>query len=174
VQRAAVLEKPSAGAGSADRVRTLVLVRIACALRGATKSEIATDLAPIAAGQPLAQWRAEVERHIEALGAQGLVTAKSARVGASDAGKAQAAQVLGAKGDVPHVWSELRDIRLVAVALGMQREPAKRLKALATLDGLRGAVVESAYKLKIKGVVTPARLREALAAIALKIGRAHV
>ncbi|MBX9590372.1 MAG: hypothetical protein K2X43_13780 [Hyphomonadaceae bacterium] len=168
MQRAAVLEKPSAGAGSADRVRTLVLVRIACALRGATKSEIATDLAPIAAGQPLAQWRAEVERHIEALGAQGLVTAKSARVGASDAGKAQAAQVLGAKGDVPHVWSELRDIRLVAVALGMQREPAKRLKALATLDGLRGAVVESAYKLKIKGVVTPARLREALAAIALK------
>ena len=67
------------------------------------------------------------------------------------------------------MWSELRDIRLVAVALGMQREPAKRLKALATVDGLRGAIVESAYNLKVKrGVATPARLREALAAMALK------
>jgi hypothetical protein len=49
----------------------------------------------------------------------------------------------------------------------MQREPAKRLKALATPDGLRGAIVESAYGLKIKGVATPARVREALAVTAL-------
>ena len=116
----------------------------------------------------LRKWRAEVDREIEALGAQGLVTAKSARLEASEAGKAQAARFLGTKGDFPRVWSELRDVRLVAVALGMQREPPKRLKALATVDGLRGAIVESAYNLKIKGVATPARLREALAAMALK------
>jgi hypothetical protein len=168
VQKTAVLEKPPSGAEGAGRVRHLVLVRIACALRGAAKSEIATDLAPIAAGLPPAKWRAEVDRQIEALEAQGLVTAKSARLEATEAGKAQAARMLGTKGDFPRVWSELRDVRLIAVALGMQREPPRRLKALATLDGLRGAIVESAYKLKIKGAATPARLREGLAAIALK------
>ncbi len=77
MQKTVVLEKPSFGAGSADGVRHLVLVRIACALRGATKPEIATDLAPIATGLPPAKWRAEVDREIEALEAQGLVRAKS-------------------------------------------------------------------------------------------------
>ena len=168
MQKATVPQRSPNGAEGADRLRQLVLMRIACALRGATKAEIATDLAPIATGLPAAQWRAKVDREIEALGAQGFVAVKSARMELSDAGKAQAARFLGVKGDFPRVWSELRDIRLVAVALGMQREPAKRLKALDTLDGLRGAIVESAYGLKIKGVATPARLREALAAMALK------
>ena len=168
MQKTVVLEKPPFGAGSADGVGHLVLVRIACALRGATKPEIATDLAPIATGLPTAKWRAEVDREIEALAAQGFVTAKSGRLEATEAGKAQSARMLGTKGDFPRAWSELRDVRLIAVALGMQREPPKRLKALATLDGLRGAIVESAYGLKIKGAGTPARLREGLAAIALK------
>ncbi len=166
--KAAVLEKSPAGAEDAGRLRHLVLVRAVCALRGATKAEIATDLAAIVSGMPAAQWRAAVEREIEALGAQGLVTAKSARLEASDAGKVQAARFLGTRNDFPRVWSEVRDVRLVAVALGMQREAPKRLKALATVDGLRGAIVDSAYNLKFKGVATPARLREALAAMALK------
>ena len=166
--KAAVLEKSPAGAEDAGRLRHLVLVRAVCALRGATKAEIATDLAAIASGMPAAQWRAAVEREIEALGAQGLVTAKSARLEASDAGKVQTARFLGTRNDFPRVWSEVRDVRLVAVALGMQREAPKRLKALATVDGLRGAIVDSAYNLKFKGVATPARLREALAAMALQ------
>ena len=169
MQKATVPQRSPNGAEGADRLRHLVLVRIACALRGAIKAEIAADLAPIATGLPAAQWRAKVDREIEALGAQGFVTAKSARLEVSEAGKAQVARFLGIKGDFPRMWSALRDIRLVAVALGMQREPAKRLKALDTLDGLRGAIVESAYNLKVKrGVATPARLREALAAMALK------
>jgi hypothetical protein len=169
VQKATVPQRSPTGAEGADRLRQLVLVRMACALRGATKAEIATDLAPIATDLPAAQWRAKVDREIEAMRTQGLASAKSARLDVSDAGKAQVARFLGVKGDFPRVWSELRDIRLVAVALGMQREPAKRLKALATVDGLRGAIVESAYNLKVKrGVATPARLREALAAMALK------
>lgn len=168
MQKATVPQRSPSGAEGADRLRQLVLVRIACALRGATRAEIATDLAPIATGLPAAQWRAKVDREIEALVAQGLVTAKAARMEVSDAGKTQVARFLAVKGDLPRVWSVLRDIRLVAVVLGMQREPAKRLKALGTLDGLRGAIAESAYGLKIKGVATPARLREALAATALK------
>ena len=76
----------------------------------------------------------------------------------TEAGKTQVARFPGVEGDLPRMSSELRDIRLVAVALGMQREPAKRLQALATVDGLRGAIVESAYNLKVKrGIATPAR-----------------
>lgn len=168
VQKATVLERSSAGAEGADPFRRLVLARIACALRGVTKAEIATDLAPIASSQAAAQWRTQVERAIEALAAQGLVTAKSARAEVTEAGKAQAGRFLGTKGDLPRVWSELRDVRLVAVALGMEREPAKRLKSLTSVEGLRGAIVERAYTLKIKGVPTSSRLREALAAMALK------
>jgi hypothetical protein len=40
--------------------------------------------------------------------------------------------------------------------------------ALTTLDGLRAAILVAAYGLQIKGVPTPARLRQALAAIALR------
>jgi hypothetical protein len=152
----------------ADRLRSVVLLRIACAMRGTTKTEVAADLAPFASRLPSAPWRAQVEREIEALAAAGLVAVKANRIDASESGLAQAAKFLGLKGDLPRLWADVRDVRLVALALGMQREPAKRLKALAAPDGLRAAIVERAHKLKIKGAVTPARLREALAAIALK------
>ena len=39
--------------------------------------------------------------------------------------------------------------------------------ALATADGLRAAIVQEAFGLKIKGVATPSRLRTGLAAVAL-------
>jgi hypothetical protein len=168
VQKATVLEHSPAASERAGRFRQLVLVRIACALRGATKTEVAADLAPLASQLPAAQWRAEVEREIGALTALDLVKSRAARLEASETGKALAARFLGTKGDFPRVWSELRDIRLIAVALGMQRDPPSRLKTLATLDGLCSAIVERAYGLKIKGVTTPVRVREALAATALK------
>lgn len=166
MQRAVVSEALPLAASPADRFRNLVLVRIACALRGTTKAEIVADLAPIAGRSP-AQGKAEVEREIVRLTGAGLVTG-TARRQATETGKAQAARFLGIKGEIPHVWSELRDARLVAIALGLGSAPANRLKSLGTLDGLRSSIVESAFNLKIKGVPTPARLREALAATALK------
>ena len=54
------------------------------------------------------------------------------------------------------------------MALGLGAEPVKRLRVLMTPDGLRFAILEHAFNLKIKGVPTPARLREALAAAALE------
>ena len=59
-------------------------------------------------------------------------------------------------------------MRLVAKALGLEHEAPKRLRALATPDGLRAAIVQRAFSLKIKGVPTPSRLRAALAAVALE------
>jgi hypothetical protein len=168
VQKAHDLEGLPTQVGSAGRLRNLVLVRVACALRGTTKAEVAADLAPIAGRAQPAQWRAEIEREMATLLAAGLLTGTAARAQASDAGKAGAAKFLGLKGELPHVWSALRDQRLVAVALGMRSQPAARIKALGTPEGLSAAILESTFDLKIKGVATPARLREALAAVALK------
>jgi hypothetical protein len=168
VHKAVDLDALPITAAAANRLRNLVLVRVASALRGATKAEVAADLAPIAGRTPPAQWRADIERELAGLITAGLLTGTPAKAQASNAGKSEAAKFLGLKSEVPHVWSTLCDERLVAVALGLKNAPQRRLKALGNAEGLNGAIVEVAFDLKIKGVTTPARLREALAATALK------
>jgi hypothetical protein len=167
--QAAVLEKPIAtGALDADRLRAVVLVRIASAGCGVAKAELADDLAPLTAHRiPAARWRALVDREIDALAAGGLIAAAGSRIEASAAGVARAAIFLGLKGSLPRSWDDVLSMRLVAKALGLERETAKRLAALATPDGLRAAIVQKAFGLKIKGVATPSRLRASLAAVAL-------
>jgi hypothetical protein len=166
--RAAVLEKPvSTVQFDADRMRAVVLVRIAS--QGATKPELAGDLAPLTSHRlPAAHWRALIEREIAALADAGLALSKAGRIEATEAGLSRAAIFLGLKGALPRTWAEARDVRLIAKALGLEREAPKRLKALATPDGLRAAVLQRAYGLKIKGVPTTSRLRSALAAVALE------
>jgi hypothetical protein len=168
--KSAVLEKPAAtGALDADRLRALVLVRIASAADGLSKTGLAADLAALIAHRiAAAQWRALMEREIVALADAGLVAMTGARLQASDAGIARAALFLGLKGDLPRSWDEVHEVRLIAKALGLEREPAKRLSALATADGLRAAIVQKAFGLKIRGVATPSRLRVGLAAVALE------
>ena len=51
---------------------------------------------------------------------------------------------------------------------GPARGLAKRLAALATLEGLRAAILVQAYGLRSRGPRHPARLRQALAAVALR------
>jgi hypothetical protein len=168
--QAAVLEMPDASASvDAERVRDIVLVRVASAARGVARADLVADLAGIVGHRLSArQWRALLEGAIEALAAVGHVSQRAGRIEAGEAGAARAAQFLGLKGNLPRHWAELRDERLVAKALGLQREPAKRIKALATQEGLRAAIVQRAHSLKIKGVPTPSRLRSALAAVALQ------
>ena len=165
----AILEKPvAAGSLDADRVRALVLIRIACA-DGLSRSNLATDLAPLLAHRlPLAHWRLLMEREIEALSDAGLTRLLGSLLKASDAGAARAAIFLGLKGTLTRSWEEVHDVRLVAKALGAEREPARRLAALASPGGLRAAILERAFGLKLKGVATPSRLRAALAQVALE------
>ncbi len=150
-------------------LRDLVLVRIACAVRGAAKAEIAADLAPIAepgcrrrSGGPRSSARSSGSL------AQASLTARRRAPQASEAGKA-------AGGQVP--WGQRRaSARVERPARRAARRrgarPAARVRqppqGARHADGLRAAIVESAFDLKIKGVATPARLREALAATALK------
>jgi hypothetical protein len=170
VQNAAVLEKSDADhTASEDRLRALVLARIACGAQGATKAEVATDLGPIAGTRfASGQWRKHVEREISALSAMGLISAKQGRLEATASGKSRSVSMLGSGPDAPRRWGEVRDLRLTAVALGLGGEPIKRLRSLMTPDGLRFAILESAFKLRTKGVPTAARLREGLAAAAIR------
>jgi hypothetical protein len=167
--QAAVLERPSPIASiDADRLRDVALARIASAAGGLTKAELTGDLALLWAHRLAApQGRALVEQQLGALTQAGLVRASGVRIAATEAGIARAGVLLRLKGGLP-AWEQVRDVRLVARALGLQREPAKRLKALATPEGLRAAIVQRAYGLKIKGAPTPSRLRSALAAAALE------
>jgi hypothetical protein len=167
--KSAALEKPAAaGAPDPDRLRAVILVRIAGAVRGSAVADIAADLAPMAAPRPAgSQWRALIEEEIAALAAAGLVTPKPLAE-ATTAGVARAGIFLGLKGDLPRTWDHLHHVRLLAKALGLEHEPAKRLAALATPEGLRAALVQRGFALKIKGVATPTRLRSALAAVALE------
>jgi hypothetical protein len=168
--KTAVLEKPTPAPGiDADRMRTLLLVRIACARHGLRKTILAADLAPFAAHRIAhSQWRQFLEQEVEALADAGLITATGAEVEASTAGIARASIYLGARSPQPCSWDEAHEVRLVAKALGLEREPNKRLQALATADGLRAAILQHAFGLKIRGVCTPSRLRAGLAAVALE------
>ena len=170
VQNAAILELPNASyAESEDRLRALVLARIACSPQGATKAEAAMDVAAVSGARLAAgQWRKWVEREIRGWGPGGLVAARQTRVTATPAGMQRTAKFLGLTGDIPRRWSDVRDLRLVSLALGMQRESPKRLQMLATPDGLRIAILETSFNLNIKGVPTASRVREALAAAALR------
>ena len=167
--KSAVLERPAAaGALDTDRLRALLLVRIACA-NGLSKTVLAADLAPLAAHRiGAAQWRPLIEREVEALAGAGLVGVVGARAQTTEAGIARAAIYLGLKGPLPRSWEEVHGVHLVAKVLGLEREAGKRLRALGSADGLRAAIVQRAFGLKIRGVATPSRLRAGLAAVALE------
>jgi hypothetical protein len=155
--------------GASDRLRQVALVRIAASEGRASRAVLVQDLAALVPHRlPLAQWRALVDREVDGLLANGFVIEAGAHLGLSDAGSASVRRFLAVKGTLPRGWQELRDVRLIAKALGLERLAAKDLKLLARPDGLRAAVVQSAYKLKIKGIASPSRLRSALAALALQ------
>jgi hypothetical protein len=138
--------------GASDRLRQVALVRIAAGEGRANRAVLAQDLAPIVPHRlPLGQWRALIDWEIEGLLADGFASEAGAHLAVSDAGSASVRRFLGVKGTLPRGWQE-----------------AKELKLLARPDGLRAAVVQTTYKLKIKGIASPSRLRSALAALALQ------
>ena len=168
--KAAILAVPDPpGKSASDRLRQLALVRIAAGDGRTTRSVLAQDLAQIVPHRlPVAQWRALIERDVEALLGDGLAGEAHGRLQVSTAGADAARRFLGLRGALPRTWSELSHVRLLAKALGLERLAVKELKALERPDGLRAAIVQTAYKVKVKGIATPSRLRSALAALALQ------
>jgi hypothetical protein len=159
----------SLNAEGEDPLGDLVLARIASAARPVDKGEIAADLSVFAAPQmPAARWREAVEGAVGALAATGRIASKPGGFVATAPGTAAAARFLGVATGTPLAWEKACNVWLVAKALGQRKASGKRLAALTTLEGLRAAILVAAYGLQIKGVPTPARLRQALAAIALR------
>jgi hypothetical protein len=151
----------SLNADGDDPLGDLVLARIASAVRPLDKGEIAADLSVFAAPQmPAARWREAVEGAVGALAATGRIASKPGGFVATATGTAAAARFLGVAAGTPLAWEKACNVWLVAKALGQRRAPGKRLVALTTLDGLRAAILVAAYGLQIKGVPTPARLRQ--------------
>lgn len=169
MQAVALDAAPSAAPHSEPvRLRGVVLTRVACAPKGIARQVLLDDLAAMAPARvAAAHWRQRLEAVLAELGRDNLLGEVAHKLQCTEAGRTAAAQFLGLKGALPHTWTEARDTKLVARALGIERESAKRLKALAKPEGLRAAVLQRAYALKIRGVATPSRLRAALAAVAL-------
>lgn len=146
----------------------LILVRIG-AEGGATRSELANDLAPLFThklSQP--EWRRLAEKELAALVAVGYVAEQRSRLTLAAAGQTAVAHFLGRKAFEERPWPELRDIGLIAKGLGLEKEPPPRLKPLARVEGLRSLVVQKAFGLPTKKNQQPAKLRAQLAVIALE------
>lgn len=164
--------RPASGAaapGAApDGLGTLLLARLAVA-GGATRAEIVRDLMPLVSHRlSPAEWRAAAAETAATLLARALARETRGRLTLTEAGEEIARRVLGARGTRPAAWADLRDQRLVAVALGVAGESAARLKALATPEGLRALILQKAFGLPLKGNQTANRLRVELAVVALE------
>jgi hypothetical protein len=168
---AALIELPAAAPRlklDTDRMRDILLLRLAVSGKALTRDGLAKELAPIGAHVvAAADWKSLLERDLAALADAGLADVKASSVGATEAGVKRAAIVLGGRAAFPKTWPEARDIRLIGKVLGLENEPLPRLKKLGRPDGLRAAVLVKAFALKLRGTPSPVRLRTALAKVAL-------
>ncbi len=140
---------------SAPAADTLLLARAAEA-KGAAKAEFLRDLATLVAG---------ADGRLTALVAAQLLTDAGGRVQLTAAGRDRLIAALGTK-TLPKDWDDMR-AHLAAQALGVKLDAARK-KALGKPDGLRAAILEKAFDLKLKGATTTARLRSSLAVVALE------
>ena len=163
---AAVLErKPHAAAGEATPgLRLMVLARIACD-EGATRPELARELGPYVGVGPVA--RMPIEAELANLVRAGHAIESRSRFSASPEGLEHLYAELNIKA-LPKTWVDLRDIRLVGKALGLERKAPSRLKGLTEPDVLRAEVLIRFYRLDLKGNSSAIKLRTALALGALE------
>lgn len=146
----------------------LVLSRIASS-GGATRTEVVRDLAPLVAHRlSPAEWRRAAEAEAGELVRGKLVTEKRGRLAATEAGITEADMFLGFKGAARCDWADMRDLRLIAKALGVEDGSAARQKSLARPEGLRALILTHGYGLQKKSNPTTAWLRAQLALVALE------
>lgn len=149
-------------------LRSLMLVRVSCQ-KGATLTEVVRDYSPLVSHRySPAEWRAAAQRELAALIDAGLATEYRLRITATVAGRALADEFLGRKDASSATWSDVRDGRLIAKAIGLEAIGQKRLSVLMQPDGLRGMILQRAFGLSQRVRHTPAKLRAALARVALE------
>ena len=148
---------------------TPVLVARIAVAGGATRAEIVRDCQQLVSHRlSPAEWRAAAASAADELVVCGLSTESRGRLKLTPAGEEMARRLLGTRGALPSNWGDMRDERLVAVALGLTAESATKLRSLATPEGLRALVLQKAFGLPLKGNQTANRLRVELAVVALE------
>jgi hypothetical protein len=149
-------------------VETLLLARIACE-GGATRSDLARDSGALLQHKlSPAEVRAAVDSGVAALIQRGFAIENRGRLSATEAGTV-AAGSFTETGSLPLAdWDQVRDMALVAKALGLGSEQASRKKSLARPEGLRTAILQTTYGLKGKKNIPDAKLRAQLALVALE------
>jgi hypothetical protein len=155
----------------ATRVGALVLVRLSIGKGGVSEAELTKDLQPLVATVvEAAEWRLLVGRLVATHARDQLVEKRGGRLYATEAGRRQAEHFLGASlGEESGAddWPTVRDGLLVAKALGTPGLPPRRLKAITKAEGLGCAIVAAAHGLKLRATPSAAKLRNALALLAL-------
>jgi hypothetical protein len=144
-------------------LRLVVLARLAVG-EGTTRSELNRELAPIVGG-PAGRLAIDVE--LAALVRADYAMENRSRFKPTPVGQQLVLDAIALKA-VPRSWTELRDIRLVALALGIAQDPPSRLKHLSKPEGLRAAILAAAYDFKLRGPASPSKLRAELALVALE------
>jgi hypothetical protein len=146
----------------------LVLARIACD-GGATRAEMARELGPMLQHKlSPAEIRAAIEAAGASLASAGLAREMRGRWSATEEGRREAVAFLEAGAAGPTAWDAVRDIALVAKALGLGRETAARKKALVRPEGLRTLILQKTYGIKGKKNIPDSKLRAQLALVALE------
>lgn len=149
-------------------IADLILVRIA-AEGGATRNMITRDLAPYTANKlSPAEWRQTADQALDSLSHAGLTGEKRGRLTATDTGLQRAKTYLGVGVEANEPWQVLRDVALIAKAIGIDKLSAPKRKALSKPDGLRTLIVQHSFGISSRKSQTPATLRGALAVIALQ------
>jgi hypothetical protein len=166
----AVLQAPRTGAARVDALRlgALVLVRLSISEAGIAETELARDLQPLVSPVVEAgEWRLLLGRLVASHIKDQLVARRNNRLHATPTGRRQAQNFLGVTPVGLGDWPVVRDGVLIARALGTPGLPARRLKALGKVEGLRSAVVVAAHGLKPRSAASASRLRNDLALLAL-------
>lgn len=168
--RAVAMDDPPAvpedETGSSRVLANLMLARISAA-NGATRSDLVRDFVPIVSHRlSPSELRNAIDNGLEALLAGGAVDEARGRFRLAERGAAAVDELFGARA-MPSGWPEIRDTRLVALALDLQAEPAI-LKALQRPDGLRALILQKTFDVRGKRVLGSSRLRMALAVVALE------
>lgn len=149
-------------------IESLLLARIACE-GGATRSELGRDAGVLLQHRlSPAEIRTAVDAGAAALVRSGHATEQRSRLTATERGRAAANNFCQTELSQSPAWAELRDTVLVAKALGLGGEPISRKKNLARPEGLRTAIVQTAYGLKGRKNIPDAKLRAQLALVALE------
>lgn len=146
----------------------LVLVRIV-ADGGVTRAGLIRDLSGATAHRlSPGEWRRHAEAELSALLAARLCSEQRGRFQATETGREAAEAYIGHKLPARPAWADLRDVHLVAKALGVAGGSQANIKALSRPEGLRALIVQKAFGLTPKGNQSASRIRSDLAVVALE------